>query len=80
MVYSGRPLGRREIDEVLVPKLPDRLTDQQKRIRVRNLLQELRRGGLIENCGSRGDPSWRMGQRVMASLNGAFLEPSRWLG
>lgn len=57
------PVGRKEIDDVLVSKLPDRLTDQQKRVRVRSLLQELRRGGLIENCGSRGDPKWRVGQR-----------------
>ena len=52
------PVGRREIDELLLPKLPDRLSDQQKRRKVHNLLQELRRTDKIANQGSRAAPNW----------------------
>ncbi|MCA8977988.1 MAG: putative DNA binding domain-containing protein [Planctomycetes bacterium] len=58
LVRTHGPVGRKEIDDVLIPKLPDRLTDEQKRVRVRNLVQELRRGGQIENRGTRGEPKW----------------------
>jgi len=52
------PVGRRELDDLLVPKLPERLTDVQKRKRVDNLVQVLRRAGAIENQGIRGEPQW----------------------
>jgi ATP-dependent DNA helicase RecG len=52
------PVGRREVDELLLPKLPDRLSPMQKRRRVHNLLQELRRSGQVANLGSRTDPKW----------------------
>ena len=52
------PVGRREIDELLLPKLPDRLSDQQKRRKVHNLRQELRRADKIANQGSRAVPKW----------------------
>jgi hypothetical protein len=38
--------------------LPDRLTDVQKRRKVHNLLQELRRSGSIVNRGNRVRPEW----------------------
>ena len=46
-------MDRRQVDQVLIPKLPDRLSEEQKRRRVHNLLQELRRTGTIRNEGSR---------------------------
>jgi ATP-dependent DNA helicase RecG len=52
------PVDRREVDQLLLPKLPDRLTQEQKRRKVHNLLQELRRTGKIENLGSRTRPRW----------------------
>ncbi len=52
------PVGRREVDELLLPKLPDRLSPTQKRRRVHNLLQELRRSGQVANLGSRTEPKW----------------------
>jgi ATP-dependent DNA helicase RecG len=52
------PASRREIDEAVIPKLPDRLDEAQKRRKVHNLLQELRRAGKIDNRGSRGRPAW----------------------
>jgi len=51
-------LARLQVDQLLVPKLPDRLTEEQKRRKVHNLLQELRRAGRIENRGTRAQPAW----------------------
>ena len=58
LVMEHGPVERRDVDEVLVPKLPDRFTPDQKRRKVRNLLQELRRAGKIVNLGSRSRPRW----------------------
>jgi ATP-dependent DNA helicase RecG len=58
LVTEHGPVQRRDVDEVLVSKLPDRLAQEQKRRKVRNLLQELRRSGKIVNLGSRSRPRW----------------------
>jgi ATP-dependent DNA helicase RecG len=50
--------SRRDIDELLVPKLADRLSDQQKRKKVAHILTRLRRSGLIRNDGTRKVPRW----------------------
>ncbi len=58
LIAGHGPVDRRDVDEVLVSKLPDRLTPEQKRRKVRNLLQELRRTDKILNLGSRSRPRW----------------------
>ena len=58
LIREYGPVSRKEIDEVLLPKLPDRLDFRQKRDKVHNLLQELRRAGSIVNQGSRRKPAW----------------------
>lgn len=58
LVTEHGPVERRDVDELLVSKLPDRLTPEQKRRKVRNLLQELRLSGRIVNLGSRSRPRW----------------------
>ena len=58
LVAEHGPVERGDVDEVLVSKLPDRLSLDQKRRKVRNLLQELRRAGKIANQGSRSQPRW----------------------
>lgn len=58
LVAKHGPVERRDVDELLVSKLPDRLTLEQKRRKVRNLLQELRRTGKIVNLGSRSRSRW----------------------
>ena len=52
------PVSRKDIDEVLLEKLPDRLNLQQKRNKVHNLLRELRVSGKIVNRGTRSRPAW----------------------
>lgn len=63
LVKVHGPVGRRDLDELLIPKLPERLTDEQKRSKVQNLVQELRRSGRIENRGTRGEPRWMLGEK-----------------
>lgn len=58
LVREHGPVGRKDVDELLVPKLPDRLSGQQKLRKVHNLLQELRRAGRITNRGTRAEPNW----------------------
>ncbi|MBI4728003.1 MAG: putative DNA binding domain-containing protein [Acidobacteria bacterium] len=58
LVREHGPVTRKDVDQLLVPKLPDRLTEQQKLRKVNNLLQELRRAGRIENRGRRAKPEW----------------------
>lgn len=43
-----------EINKTLLPKLPDALNAQQKRNKVRNLVQDLQRDGIIHNVGKHG--------------------------
>ncbi len=58
LIREYGPVNRKEIDEVLLPQLPDRLNLEQKGAKVHNLLQELRRAGSIVNQGSRRRPAW----------------------
>jgi len=58
LVREHGPVTRKEVDDALLQKLPDRFTDEQKRRKVHNLLQELRREGTIDNRGTRAKPAW----------------------
>ena len=58
LVEEHGPVARSDVDEALLSKLPDSLSEAQKRAKVKNLLQELRREGKINNDGSRGVPQW----------------------
>lgn len=58
LVRTHGPVSRKDIDDLLLTKLPDRLTSKQKQVRVRNLLQELRLSGKITNQGTRSRPTW----------------------
>ena len=53
-------LSRKDIDELLWNKLPDWMDDKQRRIKVGNLIGELRRKGTIANSGSDTRPSWSL--------------------
>jgi len=53
-------LARKDIDELLWNKLPDWMSDKQRKAKVGNLLTELRRKGKITNTGTDGQPSWAL--------------------
>lgn len=52
--------SRQELDELLLPKLSDVLTFKQKRDKIRNLLQALRRAGNLQNLGGRQSSLWAL--------------------
>ncbi|MFC6674084.1 ATP-binding protein [Marinobacterium aestuariivivens] len=54
--------GRDEIDKLLMDKLSDGLSTEQKRNKIGNLLTKLRRHGRIHNAGSRGKPLWTLAE------------------
>lgn len=52
--------SRADINQLLLGKLSDALTDDQKYNKVSNLLGKLRRRGTIENVGSDTAPRWKL--------------------
>lgn len=53
---------RAEINKLLLSKLSEALTDEQKDHKVANLLTNLRRRGQIRNAGTRGQPRWMLAE------------------
>jgi ATP-dependent DNA helicase RecG len=60
LLQEHSPCDRQMIDDLLIPKLPDRLSPEQKLTRVKNLLQEMKSDGMIRNDGSRSRPAWKL--------------------
>lgn len=57
-IKEHNSLERRDVDELLWNKLPDWMTDDQKKNKVGNLLSELRMKGILENRGTAKNPNW----------------------
>jgi len=64
LAHEHGPVSRKEVDDALLAKLPDRLTSEQKRTKIRNLLQELACKGRIHNQGTRSRPQWVLREGV----------------
>lgn len=58
LVRTHGPVSRDEIDSLLIGKLPEILTLEQKKSKVHNLLFKLSRQGRIENRGTRRYSRW----------------------
>lgn len=54
--------SRKEVNQLLLPKLSDALTAQQKDRKIGNLLSNLRRAERIRNRGSRAHPVWALAE------------------
>ena len=50
--------SRQSVNDLILDKLPEILSDQQKTTKVSNLIQKMRQKGLIENSGSDSAPEW----------------------
>ena len=48
---------RKEIDELLMDKLPDYMDEEQRKKRIENILQQMKRNS-IKNMGTRTNPKW----------------------
>lgn len=57
LVRTHQPVSREDIDKLLLDKLPEVLTQEQKLSKIHNLLSSLS-GKVIRNAGSRGAPIW----------------------
>jgi len=57
-IREHKSLERSDIDELLWKKLPDWMDDKQKKIKINNLLSELRKKNKIENKGTFKMPKW----------------------
>lgn len=51
-------MSRGDIDDLLWNKLPEWMSEKQKKVKVNNLLSELRRIQKIENQGTFKMPKW----------------------
>jgi hypothetical protein len=51
-------MTRKEIDELLWKKLPDWMSDKQRKIKIMNLLAELRINNKIKHAGTYKIPKW----------------------
>lgn len=58
LIREQQPIPRSEIDRLLLDKLPEVLSTQQKKDKIHNLMTELARTNRIENRGSKGSPAW----------------------
>ena len=54
-------VARKDLDELLLTKLPDVLSAPQKAHKIRNLLQAMRRDGLIHRTGPKATAVWHLG-------------------
>jgi len=64
--YLGKfgEASRAEINNLLLGKLSDALTDAQKIKKINNLLTKWRRAGLIDNQGSDRIPRWTLAEKI----------------
>lgn len=62
LVREHGPVDRKDVDAVLMKKLPEVLSDKQKREKIHNLLAELARTRKIKNSGSRSKPKWEINE------------------
>ena len=61
--------SRKELDVLLLPKLSEVLTPDQKQHKTKNIIQSLRRNGAIRNMGSNKSPSWTLVEGEFISKN-----------
>ena len=59
-IKEHKDLSRKDVDELLWSKLPDWMTDKQKKNKVGNLLSELRTSDLICNKGTFTNSKWSL--------------------
>jgi len=58
---------RKELDELLLAKLPAVLDPAQKANKVRNLLQAMRRDGVIRRTGSKAEAIWLLNPKLVTT-------------
>lgn len=57
-IKEHQTITRRDIDELITEKLPEVYNPKQKKIKINNLISELRNKGKIQNLGNDRNPIW----------------------
>ena len=70
IIRKHQPVSREDIDKMLLDKLPEVLTKEQKLEKIHNLLANLsRKQGLIRNEGSRRYSRWILNDGLASQTN-----------
>ena len=69
LLKTHQPLGRDKIDELLLNKLPEVLSQKQQKSKIHNILTEMSALGLIENVGSRRWSKWILKKSIAKNKN-----------
>lgn len=75
LIKEHGPVGRSKIDELMLDKLPEVLTEKQRKSKIHNMLYELSRNGVIINKGSRIRSKWEIVE-IGGSISLANNEPA----
>lgn len=62
LVREHGPVSREQIDALLMDKLPESLTEQQKQTKIHTVLKSLSKPGYIRNLGTRRHSEWVIGK------------------
>lgn len=73
LIHQHGPVARKEVDALLLPKLPERLSEDQKLRKVQNLMQELRRADRIERIGTLEGARWIIRAPAEGSAKSGFV-------
>lgn len=57
-IKQHKRLERKDIDELLWNKLPEWMEDHQRKIKINNLISEMRKKSMIQNKGNDAKPQW----------------------
>lgn len=70
LIRTHQPVTREDVDEVLLNKLPEVLSHEQKLAKIHNLMMTLaHRLHKIQNAGTRGEPRWTLTSDPMEQIN-----------
>lgn len=58
LIKEHGPVSRKDIDKLLLDKLPEILSERQKSTKIHNLVSKLSRENRILNKGTRSEPKW----------------------
>jgi ATP-dependent DNA helicase RecG len=64
LIRQHQPVSRKDINHLLLDKLPEVLSEDQKLNRIHNLLQGMTTAGLIRNAGGRKLSQWVLADRA----------------
>lgn len=62
LVREHQPVSRKDIDDLLLDKLPEVLSEKQKKDKIHNLLIRLKKKANLQNAGNKRYPAWVIGK------------------